>query len=141
VTCAYYACRCDWYYDDVIYEEYYYDEYVYYEPSAPLDALETLNFLMTSGAIFANGIMISREQRSPTAAFFGYAFGASSLLLGASGKTSHPFATMLLGAASILLATWNLQMPDDSLQPSDLWHDDSYQSRGASSLAGVTFSF
>lgn len=141
VTCAYYACRCDWYYDDAIYDEYYYDEYVYYEPTAILNTLETLNFVMTSGAIFANGIMISREQRSPAAAFFGYAFGASSLLLGASGKTSHPFATMLFGAASILLATWNLQMPDDSLQSSDLWHDGSYQSRGASPLAGVTFSF
>ena len=140
VSCNYYPCRCDWY-DGVFYDDYYYEETTYYEPGPPLITLENLNFVLTSGAILANGIMISREQRSPAAAFFGYTFGASSLILAATGRTSNPVATLLLGTASILLATWNLQMPQEGLPSGDSWYENSYQSRTASPAAGITFSF
>jgi len=96
VSCNHYPCHCEWYY-----EEYYVEEYAYYEPVIPRVTLEDVNFALTSAAILTNGIMISREQRSPAAAFFGYVFGASSLYVGLSGKAEHPVANVLLGAASI----------------------------------------
>jgi hypothetical protein len=123
----------------VYYEEYYYEEYAYHGP--PQIRLEDVNFALTSAAIITNGIMISRDQRSPAAAFFGYAFGASSLYLGLSGTASHPVANVLLGAASIALATWNLQVSHGGPQPGDTWQDGAYPTRTASPLAGVTLNF
>jgi hypothetical protein len=134
VICNCYACCCDW-------DDYYYEEYAYYNPGPPLITLENLNFVLTSGAILANGIMISQDQRSPVAASFGYAFGASSIILAVTGRTSNPVASLILGTASIVLATWNLQIQQDVLPSGDPWHEGSYQSRTASPAAGITFSF
>jgi len=121
----------------IYYEDYYVESSPLIQATRPVADPELLNFAFTSGAIVANAIFIANQNRNTPAAFFGFAFGAGSVLLGFSGKTEHSSAAVLLGVASMLAAYVNLQIDET---PTDTFHDPSF-SRSAAPGASLSFSF
>jgi hypothetical protein len=139
VACGYYACRCDVFYTDIYIDEYYYEDYPAFYTS-PAWNPSTVAMAFTSGAIVVNALFVANNERNTPSAFFGFAFGAGSIVLGLSGKAEHSGPTLLLGAASILFAYFNLLGAEPGGSPGDLGVDGTF-TPSTQTASGITFSF